>query len=168
MKKFNCYICEHEGLPEDEKKRFRKDGEDDETEYIVIESEGGKTKVYHDDLEPEDCKFCRDLSWIETEINNAYRLGLKHGAENNIMIPEKVPPKRKIQVSIKINADDFESLHQEFRNVYLEKIGEKNFIPSSVSGSVSSSHMYGCIINSEQTAENYQRELADYIEGKNK
>jgi len=76
------------------------------------------------------------------------------------------PPKRKIQVVIKINADDFESLHQEFLNIYYEKIRLDNYIISSVSGGVSSNHYYGCIITSEQTAENYQRELAEYIADK--
>jgi uncharacterized protein CbrC (UPF0167 family) len=81
---------------------------------------------------------------------------------------EKEPPKRKIQVTIKINADDFESLRQEFNNIYYEKIREDNYISSCVTGGVSSSYYYGCIITSEQTAENYQRELAEYIKDKEK
>jgi hypothetical protein len=81
---------------------------------------------------------------------------------------EKEPPKRKIQVDIKINADDFESLHNEFTSIYHQKIKADNYITSSFSGGVSANHYYGCIITSEQTAENYQRELAEYREGKEK
>jgi hypothetical protein len=88
---------------------------------------------------------------------------------NNLMYErenDREPPKRKIQVTIKINADDFESLRQEFNNIYYEKIRDDNYISSCVKGGVSSSYYYGCIITSEQTAENYQRELTEYIKDK--
>jgi len=81
MNQFKCYTCQHEDLPEDKKDEYCSSYDDDCTSYLVIEKEGEETKVYHDSLEPEDCKFFRDLQWIEVEINNAYKLGLKHGTE---------------------------------------------------------------------------------------
>jgi hypothetical protein len=83
MTKFICYTCQHEDLPEDKKDEYDNEYDEGCTTYLVIEKEGEKTSVYHDSLEPEDYKFCRDLGWIETEINKAYQLGLKHGKENH-------------------------------------------------------------------------------------
>lgn len=74
-------------------------------------------------------------------------------------------PKRKIHVKIEIFADDFEALKNEFENISLCKIQENNYQSSSFSGGVSASSLYNCVINSEQTAENYQRELKEYVEG---
>lgn len=35
--------------------------------YLVIEDKDGR-RVYSDAMEPEDARFCRDLSWIVTEL----------------------------------------------------------------------------------------------------
>jgi hypothetical protein len=93
---------------------------------------------------------------------------------NNLMYENESPkrendrelPKRKIQVEINISADDFLSLREQFEVLYLHKITLENYMCSSFSGGVDSSHLYTCVITSEQTAENYQRELAEYIRDK--
>ena len=48
--------------------------------YIVIEH-GEYKQVFSDAMEPEDCRFSRDLNWIVGEIQRAYEFGLK---ENKI------------------------------------------------------------------------------------
>lgn len=45
--------------------------------YILIKVDGNIQSVYSDASEPEDANFYSDLSWIKTELEKAYRLGLK-------------------------------------------------------------------------------------------
>lgn len=82
------------------------------------------------------------------------------------MNKELLLPRRKIQVEIKIGADTKEDLEQELKNILL-KVSAYDYQSSSLSGGVSSNHYYCCAIDSEQTAEKYQRELKEYVEGLN-
>lgn len=41
--------------------------------YLLIEDEAGQ-RVYSDAMEPEDCRFYRDLEWIKTELDRAHEM----------------------------------------------------------------------------------------------
>jgi hypothetical protein len=43
--------------------------------YIKIEYKGKVIAIHSDAMEPEDCIFYRDLSWITSAITAAYDLG---------------------------------------------------------------------------------------------
>ena len=48
---------------------------------LTITNEEGSWE-YTDRMEPEDARFCRDLSWIREELDCAYELGYRHGKED--------------------------------------------------------------------------------------
>ena len=54
---------------------------DNETE-LQIWVDGKLIDVYSDDGEPEDNFFCRDWSWIKSELEKAYELGFEHGQQH--------------------------------------------------------------------------------------
>lgn len=49
--------------------------------YVVKVVDGEPELLGHDDVEPEDKSFGRDLNWVLFELQQAYELGLRHGAE---------------------------------------------------------------------------------------
>ena len=62
-------LARFEDLTEIEKENASNNGSGKEyASYIIIEDESGR-RVYSDAMEPEDCTFSRDLSWIIKELN---------------------------------------------------------------------------------------------------
>lgn len=54
-----------------------------DTDYrssLEIYVDGKQVDEYWDGGEPEDNTFFRDWSWIQQELENAYKLGLEHGS----------------------------------------------------------------------------------------
>ena len=49
--------------------------------YNVLEifHNGNQVDDFFDNMEPEDARFTRDLSWIAKELERAYQLGLEDG-----------------------------------------------------------------------------------------
>lgn len=45
--------------------------------YLQVSHNGETIGLYSDAMEPEDCVFYRDLSWIQEAIASAYELGKK-------------------------------------------------------------------------------------------
>lgn len=52
---------------------------DDYHYYLKVTHKGKEILFKSDAMEPEDCTFMRDLSWISSIINRAYRLGVEDG-----------------------------------------------------------------------------------------
>ncbi len=48
-------------------------------EFILIYHKDKLIFWKSDDIEPEDVRFCRDLSWVPEIIDEAYKLGLEDG-----------------------------------------------------------------------------------------
>lgn len=48
---------------------------------LVIHGDSFLAVSYTDEMEPEDCVFTRDLSWVKNELERAYQQGLKDGKE---------------------------------------------------------------------------------------
>jgi len=52
---------------------------DDNDLYLVIEWDDGTVQIESDGMEPEDVRFCRDLSWVKEAIARAYGEGIVRG-----------------------------------------------------------------------------------------
>ena len=50
--------------------------------YIKVTHGGKLVSLKSDAMEPEDCRFSRDLSWIIPVIQEVYALGLVDGGES--------------------------------------------------------------------------------------
>lgn len=57
----------------DETKLPNNGGGKEYASYLLIEDEAGR-RVYSDAMEPEDCRFYRDLEWIKTELDRAHEM----------------------------------------------------------------------------------------------
>jgi len=63
-------------LTEDEKNVQPNNGSGKEYANYLKLTHGGKLLgIYSDAMEPEDCIFYRDLSWVKGAIEEAYELG---------------------------------------------------------------------------------------------
>ena len=63
-------------LTEDEQEDQPDNGCGKEDANYLLVTHGGKTVgLYSDAMEPEDCVFYRDLSWVAGAIESAYELG---------------------------------------------------------------------------------------------
>jgi len=60
---------------------FDNDGYDMQAE-LIIKYNGEVIARYWDGGEPEDNSFSRDWSWIDGELERAYNLGYKDGAQS--------------------------------------------------------------------------------------
>ncbi len=70
-------LVNYDELPEDIKKDYSRHCED--SCFLLIYYRNKLLFVESDAMEPEDARFCRDLSWIPEQIEKAYKLGLKDG-----------------------------------------------------------------------------------------
>lgn len=69
-------IVNFEDLAEAEKRDLPNNGPGKEyANYLKITHGGNVEAIYSDAMEPEDCGFIRDLSWIEGAIMSAYERG---------------------------------------------------------------------------------------------
>lgn len=66
-------VCEFKDLTTEEQEDFYDDGY---RKYLVITWDDGKREIYTDGMEPEDATFGRDLAWIPSLIERAYKKGL--------------------------------------------------------------------------------------------
>lgn len=68
-------ICSFLNLPDwvDEDDLPNNGGGKEYASYLLIEDEDGR-RVYSDAMEPEDCRFCRDLAWIKKELDLAHEM----------------------------------------------------------------------------------------------
>jgi len=74
-------IINFDDLTEDEKEDQPDNGCGKEYSTYIRITHGGSTIAIHSDaMEPEDCIFGRDLSWVVGAIKSAYEFG-KHDAE---------------------------------------------------------------------------------------
>lgn len=73
---FKIHILPYRELPDEVKSQLCGDSYG---EYILIYHKDKLIFWKSDDIEPEDARFCRDLSWIPEMIKKAYKLGLKDG-----------------------------------------------------------------------------------------
>ena len=65
-----------EELTEDERANVSNNGSGKEyAGYIKVTHDGATILLENDAMEPEDARFCRDLSWIQGIIKKAYELG---------------------------------------------------------------------------------------------
>ena len=73
---FKVKILPYSELPDDVKSQLSGDlyGE-----YILIYHKDKLIFWEWDHIEPEDVRFCRDLSWVPEMIEKAYKLGLEDG-----------------------------------------------------------------------------------------
>jgi hypothetical protein len=63
-------------LTEDEKGQQPNNGSGKEyAGYLKVTHGGNVIGIHSDAMEPEDCTFGRDLSWVEDAIKTAYELG---------------------------------------------------------------------------------------------
>jgi len=69
-------IVDWDGLPEVYKKMVYQHRKDDGNSYMLISHNNEEPEVETDGMEPEDVRFCRDLSWIKPAIEQAYKWGL--------------------------------------------------------------------------------------------
>ena len=73
---FKVEVMGFDKLTEDEKKDQPSNGNGKEYScYIKITNGDEVVAIYSDAMEPEDCTFCRDLSWVADAIESAYKLG---------------------------------------------------------------------------------------------
>jgi len=76
----------YEDLPEEVKKEWALSDNGSGKElatYIIQKVDGQIISVESDAMEPEDARFSRDLRWIKTALEDAYKLGLIRGREQN-------------------------------------------------------------------------------------
>jgi len=53
--------------------------------YLFVDFEDGKMReVYSDAMEPEDCLFIRDLSWIKDLVERAFQSGKYVALKENL------------------------------------------------------------------------------------
>jgi hypothetical protein len=72
----------YDDLTEDEQDRQPNNGQGKEqANYLRIIHNGKTIAIRSDAMEPEDCLFYRDLSWISNAITKAYELGRIDGTE---------------------------------------------------------------------------------------
>jgi len=62
-------------LTEEEQKCVPNNGNGKEVATYILITDTNGSRVYSDAMEPEDATFCRDLSWIEVELELAYKTG---------------------------------------------------------------------------------------------
>lgn len=68
----------YENLTDDEKSSVPNNGGGKEdASYIKVTHHGETIALESDAMEPEDCYFYRDLSWVAPLIKRVYELGLK-------------------------------------------------------------------------------------------
>jgi hypothetical protein len=73
--RWRVFICQLKDLSEEEQMGMSNNGSGREyADYLVIEDQGHRV-VYSDAMEPEDCKFSRDLKWIKPALEYAYLAG---------------------------------------------------------------------------------------------
>lgn len=64
-------------LSEDEKKGAANNGSGKEyASYVRVTHNGETLFLENDAMEPEDCRYSRDMSWVVDAIRRAYELGL--------------------------------------------------------------------------------------------
>ncbi len=70
----------YEDLTQDEKATQPDNGSGKEyAEYLEVKHEGETLAIYSDAMEPEDCIFSRDLSWVKGLVLEAYEMGKRDG-----------------------------------------------------------------------------------------
>ena len=75
-------VCRYEDVPEDYKENVPDNGAGKEyATYLIVKFDGKVVRVESDAMEPEDCTFGRDLSWIPDAIQDAYVAGVEDGKE---------------------------------------------------------------------------------------
>ena len=74
---YRVEIVEWEGLPEVYQKMVYQHRKDDCSSYLLIYRNNEEPEVETDGMEPEDVRFCRDLSWIKPALEQAYKYGLE-------------------------------------------------------------------------------------------
>ena len=74
---FKVHILPYRELPDDVKSQLSYG--DSYGEYILIYHKDRLIFWRSNEIEPEDIKFSRDLSWVPEMIEKAYKLGLKDG-----------------------------------------------------------------------------------------
>ena len=82
--KRNVTILEYDELPDEEKSNWGV-YPNEYAHFLKVEFEGKPTVYYSDDMQPEDAKFDRDLSWIKDLLIDAYQAG----KESDSVIPGK-------------------------------------------------------------------------------
>ena len=66
----------YDDLTEEEQDNQPDNGDGKEyASYLRVMSNGKTLTIHSDAMEPEDCRFYRDLSWIKGSIEEAYELG---------------------------------------------------------------------------------------------
>ena len=76
-------VISYDELSEDEQRIAPNSGSGkDVATYMRITYEDGDSHVESDAMEPEDATFYRDLSWVASAIESAYKQGLKDAAED--------------------------------------------------------------------------------------
>ena len=73
---FKVQILPYRELPDEIKSRLCGDSYG---EYILIYPKDRLIFWRSNEIEPEDIKFSRDLSWVPEMIEKAYKLGLRDG-----------------------------------------------------------------------------------------
>lgn len=80
--KLSVEMVEYSSLSDAEKLGASNNGSGKEwANYLRIISHNGETLFLESDaMEPEDCRFSRDLSWIQPALKKCYELGMKDAA----------------------------------------------------------------------------------------
>lgn len=80
MDRFKVEVQHFENLSDAEKSEASDNGGGKEwASYLRVTADGEQLLLVSDAMEPEDCTFGRDLSWIKGAIQRAYEIGRNHG-----------------------------------------------------------------------------------------
>ena len=78
MSNFTVALVGFDDLTDEEKCGVSNNGSGKEyANYIRVTNNGETICLESDAMEPEDCRFSRDLSWIVDAIKQAYEIGTK-------------------------------------------------------------------------------------------
>lgn len=76
MSEFKVEIQQYNQLTQDEQAYASENGSGKEyASYLRIIHNGKSVLLESDAMEPEDCRFYRDLGWVAKAIRDAYELG---------------------------------------------------------------------------------------------
>lgn len=80
--RFQVLLQDYDDLTEEEKECVPENGSGAECAYYLRVIHNGKTiRLESDAMEKEDAIFYRDLSWISSALEEAYKAGLKDAGQ---------------------------------------------------------------------------------------
>ena len=74
MKIKSVKMCKYNDIPADRREEQPSNGcEKEQATYLVIEWDDGAIQIQSDAMEPEDCRFYRNLSWVKRTLEKTMK-----------------------------------------------------------------------------------------------